>query len=116
MYEVIFYETIKGKCPIEEFLNNLEPKMRAKVLRNLDLLNEYGPALREPYSKFLGDGLFEVRTQFDGNITRVLYFFISGKSIILTNGFTKSTRKTPPSEIEFAKKYRDDFIKRKVLK
>ena len=69
--------------------------------------------MREPYSKALSDGIFEIRAIQGNNITRVLYFFVVGKKIILTNGFVKKTQKTPDGEIELAKKYRDDYERRK---
>jgi len=47
------------------------------------------------------------------NITRILYFFVAGHKIILTNGFVKKTQKTPSMEISLAKKYREDFLSRK---
>ena len=46
------------------------------------------------------------------DITRVLYFFYYEGRIILTNGFTKKTQKTPPREIKIAKESRKDFIER----
>ncbi len=58
------------------------------------------------------DGIFELRAKVGTDISRVLYFFLVGKKIILTNGFRKKTDKTPRDVIELAKKYRDDFIKR----
>ena len=85
--------------------------MRAKIYRNLLLLEELGNNLRLPYSRHLDDGIFELRTQLANNITRVLYFFVIDKEIIITNGFTKKTQETPPSEIELAKKYRSDYFK-----
>ncbi|MDY3791783.1 MAG: type II toxin-antitoxin system RelE/ParE family toxin, partial [Oscillospiraceae bacterium] len=48
------------------------------------------------------------------DITRVLYFFVINKKIILTNGFVKKTQKTPSSEIELAKKYRNEYLKRNM--
>ncbi len=45
------------------------------------------------------DGIFELRAQQGSDITRVLYFFQIGNKAYLTNGFTKKTQKTPPSEI-----------------
>lgn len=66
-----------------------------------------------PYSEHLRDGIFQLRTQLANNISRVLYFFYDGQKIILTNGFIKKTRETPPKEIEKAKKYRDDYLERK---
>lgn len=56
--------------------------------------------LREPFSKPLGEGIFEVRAKQETDISRVLYFFVVGKKVILTNGFVKKTQKTPPREIE----------------
>jgi len=41
-----------------------------------------------------------------------LYFFYHGREIILTNGFIKKTQKTPKKEIELAKKYRDDYLRK----
>ena len=38
MYEVLFYDTIDGKCPVQDFLDSLEPKILAKTLRTIDLL------------------------------------------------------------------------------
>lgn len=87
--------------------------MRAKVLRTVSLLGDSGPTLREPYSKPLDDGIFEIRTKFGSDITRVLYFFVVGKKVILTNGFIKKSQKTSQAEIELAKKYRAEYLSRK---
>ena len=86
--------------------------MKAKMFHLVDMLENYGNELREPYSKHLGDGIFELRCKLGTDITRVLYFFYYEGRIILTHGFIKKTRKTPSSEIEKAKQYRKDFIER----
>ena len=51
MYEIILYDTEDGRCPVREFLDSLEPKLLAKTLRTIDLLEINGPLLRDPYSK-----------------------------------------------------------------
>ena len=71
--------------------------MRAKMFGMIELLQEKGNKLREPYSKHLDDGIFELRCKVGNDITRVLYFFYYEGQIILTNGFVKKTQKTPPS-------------------
>ena len=83
--------------------------MQAKIFAALELLEIKGPELREPFSKPLGDGLFEVRAKQGSDISRVLYFFVVGRKVILTNGFVKKTQKTPPREIDRAKRYRADY-------
>lgn len=112
-FEVEFYEKPDGTFPAEEFILAQDVKMRVKLFRLLELLEIEGNNLREPYSKSLGEGIFEIRAKQGTDITRVLYFFVVGKKIILTNGFVKKTQKTPPQEIETAKKYRADYEQRK---
>lgn len=108
MYEIILYDTEDGRCPVQELLDSLEPKLLAKTLRTIDLLEMNGPLLREPYSKPLENGIFELRTKQGSDITRV-FFFIIGKKAVLTNGFVKKTQKTLKVEIELAKKYKADY-------
>ncbi|HHT44093.1 MAG TPA: type II toxin-antitoxin system RelE/ParE family toxin [Fastidiosipila sp.] len=110
--EIIFYEKDNGEVPVEKFLNGLELKKRAKTMRTIDLLQNNGWKLRSPYSKELSDGIFELRTQFGSDITRVFYFFVIGKQAVLTHGFVKKSVKTPPEEIERAKRYRQDYLRR----
>ena len=58
MYEIILYDTEDERCPVQELLDSLEPKLLAKTLRTIDLLEMNGPLLREPYSKPLENGIF----------------------------------------------------------
>lgn len=111
-YEVILYEKEDGECPVEEFLDSIDGKMAAKVTTDMKILATAGPALREPRSKELEDGIFELRTKLGSNISRVLYFFVVGKRIVLTNGFIKKTQKTPQAEKDKAKRYRADYLRR----
>jgi phage-related protein len=48
------------------------------------------------------NGLYEARIQLGSGIWRVFCFFDNGKLVILLNGFTKKTQKTPKKEIEKA--------------
>lgn len=87
------YEKEDGDIPVEKFLNSLDIKMRNKILMILNVLQERGNQLREPYSKHLEDGIFEVRGKVGNDISRVLYFFYYNGKIIMTNGFIKKTQK-----------------------
>ena len=111
-YEVIFYDKTDGTEPAKDFILSLDKKMRAKMLRTISLLADNGPDLREPCSKPLSEGIFELRAKVGSDISRVLYFFIVGRRVILTNGFIKKTQKTPPAELERAKRYRADYLGR----
>ena len=112
-FEILFYDKEDDAQPAMDFISGLPPKMRTKMLRVIDMLEINGPELRAPYSKHLDDGIFELRAQIGSDISRVLYFFVIGRRAILTHGFIKKTRKTPPSEIERAKSYRAEYLRRK---
>lgn len=109
-FTVRLFEKNNGDSPVEEFLDSLDNKMAAKVYGMIGLLEEYGNELRLPYSRHLEDGIFELRAKVSSNITRVLYFFYVGQTIVLTNGFVKKTQKTPRVVIEQAKEYRKIFL------
>ena len=111
IFEIIFFELSDHSCPVQDFLDSLDSKMAAKLYGLMEILSAYGNELREPYSKPLGDGIFELRAKVSSNITRVLYFFCVGHKIIVTNGFVKNTAKTPQREIERAKKYQDLYYR-----
>ena len=115
-FEIIFYEKEDGTMPAQDFLDSLDDKMRAKMILTVDMLKNKGNRLREPYSKPLDDGIMELRAVVGTNISRVLYFFVVGQKVILTNGFIKKTQKTPKKEITLAKKYREDYIERERKK
>ena len=108
-----FYEKENGDQPAKEFLLSLDKKMRAKMLDTISILQDNGYELREPYSKHLSEGILELRAKVGSDISRVLYFFYFDRHIILTNGFIKKTQKTPKAELEKAKAFRADYLKRK---
>ena len=109
-FTVEFYEKENGEIPVINFIDSLEPKMGAKVLSLIEILEEKGNQLRLPYSECLEDGIFELRCKFGSDITRTLYFFYEGANIILTNSFVKKTQKTPAQEIKLAKLRRADYL------
>ena len=80
--KVLYYETVQGRCPVIEFLDSLEIDLRAKAMRDIGLLEEFGRSLQRPQVDTIkGDrykGLYELRSKFASNITRIYYFYIQG--------------------------------------
>ena len=74
-FTVEFYEKENGERPAEQFMRSLDKKMSARLYAIVEVLEEKGNQLREPYSKYLGDGIFEIRGKVGNDISRVLYFF-----------------------------------------
>jgi hypothetical protein len=52
MKKIIFYETITGECPVEEFLESLSSKQAQKVAWVLELIEEL-PMISTKYLKKL---------------------------------------------------------------
>lgn len=65
--------------------------------------------LPKKFVKFIRDGLYELRTEYGGNIFRVFFIFDEGKIVVLFNGFQKKSQKTPLNEIEKALKIREAY-------
>lgn len=85
--------------------------MKAKIYLTIELLEDKGNKLREPYSKYISDDIFELRVKFSTDITRIFYFFYSGNKIVLVNGYVKKQQKINISEFERAKRYKLDYEK-----
>ena len=100
---VNYYTDKRGEQPVKEWIKSLDRKLRLKVYRSFELLEEFNLNLKSPYVKPLEDKLYELRIKDPKGIYRIIYFAHTGREFIMLNGFTKKTQKTPKKEIELAK-------------
>lgn len=108
-----FYRDERGRAPVDEFMQGLEPAMRRKVTRNLAELERLGFQLGMPLARPIrGHSFWELRVQAAGNIVRIFYFLVTGRRIILLHGFLKKDQRTPQAELAIAAKRRSDFLRR----
>lgn len=111
---VIFYRTVNGKCPVQEFIDSLPGKVAQKIVWVLKLLEDLEIIPSSYFKKLVGtEEIWECRIQFGSNAYRIFCFFIDN-TVVLTHGFVKKSQKTPGGEIERAEAYRRDFLKRRV--
>ena len=110
-YEVLYYQDVKGNIPARDFLWSLPEKVRAKIYKQIQLLEENGPNLPRPYADVLRNKIRELRVGFGSDEYRLLYFFY-GKMAVFTHGFIKKTDRVPDEEIQKAIKLMDDFLVR----
>lgn len=85
------------------FLKDQDRKVQDKIFKIIEAI-ETLERIPSNYLKHLEgtNGLYEARIKLASNIWRVFCFFDKGKLVILLNGFTKKTEKTPNGEIEKA--------------
>ena len=112
MYKIKFYATCRGDYPVKDFIQHLDKKSRAKILRYIELLEKEGPDLLRPYADYVKGKIRELRIKISSGNIRIFYFFFMERNIILLHVFKKKTQKLPEMEIKHAKKNMIDFISR----
>ena len=109
----------KNKWSIE-FINEtaekevlkLSPDLQAKFIRIGDLLAEFGPHhIGMPHSRFLQQGLWEIRMKGKDNIARSIYCLQKGQKIVILHTFIKKTQKAPQKAITVALKRLKEELK-----
>jgi len=95
----IEYFNIKVQSEIESW----PVEILADYARIIELLIEYGPNLRLPYSRALGKGLFELRPKGKSGIGRSFYCFLKGQRIVILHAFIKKTQQTPERELRITR-------------
>jgi phage-related protein len=111
MRTVLFYTSVSGANPVQEFLDGLADKQVEKVLWVLRLIKEMDRVPSVYFKKLVNtSGIWEVRVTIAGNIFRLLEFMTENSFVILTNGFQKKSQETPRSEIELAEFRKRDYF------
>jgi phage-related protein len=112
MYAIIYYENKNGNSPVKEYINSLTSKRDkdsrvklSKIYEYTRYLSELGKQAGEPYVKHLNGEIWELRPTRD----RILFAAWDGQGFILLHHFMKKTQKTPPREIEQAKRNLTDY-------
>jgi len=89
----------------------LTEDQRKKINYGLILLKTVN-RLSSKFVRHIEDGIYELRTEYEGNIFRTFFIFDEDTVVVLFNGFKKKTQKTPKSEIEKAKQIRKAYYER----
>jgi phage-related protein len=109
-FTVEFYVNAGGRVPVQEFLDELkqsDPDDFVAVLAGLAKLR-HRQYHREPLSKALGGGLFELRHIGKLN-TRVLWFFVKGRRIITVHGIRNKGQAIPVRDLDIARERMGDW-------
>jgi phage-related protein len=112
-FTVEFYKTVNGHSPVREFLLELkasDPDDFASVAAGLEKLR-LRQHHREPLTKALRDGLFELRHVGKLN-TRVLWFFMKGRRIIAVHGIRNKGQAISAHDLAIAQARMHDWKER----
>jgi len=95
-----------------DFISTLNEDASKKVFYSIDMLKTQNRISRK-FAKYIRDGLYELRAEYEGNIYRVFFCFDEGNIVILFNGFQKKSQQTPESEIRQAIKLKNEYYESK---
>lgn len=114
-FKIVFYQDNKGKSPVEEFFLKLASSNRLLLAKTREGIRKLRNRIyhREPLSKHIEPGLWELRIRSGPDILRIVYTFDKGQVIILLHVFIKKQQKTPEGELEIARKRLKELIARK---
>lgn len=98
--------------PSGSFLAGLDQRAYTRFQWSLEQLRVRNVTAREPLVRHLAGRIWELREESQTNIYRILYFFFTGRRIILLHGFQKKTRKLPGKELEIAERRLAHFLQR----
>lgn len=87
------YRTTAREAPVRTFIAGLPPDAKAEAIALIKLAETLGNKLREPHSKALGDGLFELRR----NQVQLFYMFEPGQIIRFLGGMVRSRTAFQPT-------------------
>ena len=96
-----FYTNSRGDELVQDFIRQQDKPTYAKTIRLLGLIAKNGPNLGMPYSRYMQDGLYELRIR-GKNEVRIFYVFQTEMTVFLLHAFKKRSKKTPYKELEIA--------------
>lgn len=88
---------------VDEDILAMPPKLQARMLKLLELIEEHGANLGPPHTESMGDGLFEIRAKAQEGIGRSLFCYMQGQTVCVLTAFVKKSQKTPKKELKLAK-------------
>jgi phage-related protein len=89
---------------VEAEILDLAPGLVARFVRYAERLEQFGPDLGMPHTRAMGGGLFELRIKAAEGIARVFFCTVVDRRIVILHQFVKKTDKTPPKELEIARR------------
>lgn len=105
-FQITFFKDSDGKSPVEEALSQLKVVniiLWRRALEGIEKIKNRAYH-KEPLSKYIEAGLWELRIKSGTDILRIIYTFKKGQIIILLHLFVKKKQKTPVDELKIARK------------
>ncbi len=97
-YQIQFFA-----APVQALIEKWPVGIYASFVRISEQMVMSGPNLGMPYTKAMGDGLFEIRARGSEGIGRAFFCCMKGRRVVILHGFVKKTQTTPIQELRLAR-------------
>src|SRR5699024_8187502 len=91
-WETIPYEKANGERPLFDFLASLPIKAQEKVIRDIELLERFGPRWGIPHVRSLPDHMYKLRSKHGSNIFSKIFLRWHVTVLVLTSVYNKKAQ------------------------
>ena len=98
-YQILFYN-----ASVQAAIETWPAGINASFVRIAEQIEVSGPNLGLPYTKAMGEGLFEIRARGKEGIGRAFFCCMAGRKVVILHGFIKKTQATPTKDLKTARK------------
>jgi phage-related protein len=102
--KVYFYETAAGSSPIKKFIDGLPKQDQARFFEVIAEVELHRLAATRMVFKPMEGKLWEIKFRAANSGYRVFYVLLEKDMMIWLHAFSKKSQKTPPQELEMARK------------
>ena len=98
----MYYKILFFASSVQALIEKWPVGIYASFIRIAEQMEMSGPNLGMPYTKAMGDGLFEIRARGPEGIGRAFFCCIKGRRVVILHGFVKKTQATTIKELRLA--------------
>ncbi|MDE2743233.1 MAG: type II toxin-antitoxin system RelE/ParE family toxin [Gemmatimonadota bacterium] len=103
-WEIVYYNE-----NVQRILSVWPVGIRAVYARITERISVFGPNLGMPFTRALGNGLFEIRAKGKEGIGRAFFCTVVDQKVVVLHAYIKKSEKTPLKELELARKRQEEF-------
>jgi phage-related protein len=97
-WEIAYYSE-----KVQKVIDQWPIGIRAFYARTTERMVVFGPNMGMPFTRSMGERLFEIRARGKEGIGRAFFCTTVGHKIVILHAFIKKTNKTPRQELEIAR-------------
>ncbi len=98
-WDIVYYSD-----EVQETIGAWPVGIRAFYARLAERMRVFGPNLGLPFTRSMGQGLFEIRARGKEGIGRAFFCTVVKRKIVILHAYIKKSQRTPARELEVARR------------